>query len=106
MILKILFIAVLYLLFGFLVYKLSQKENFQNLLKKMSTMLDENATHLWSATRFIMVMAWALIMGIWAFISLWNMKLEEMPGSVVTILVTSATLKYIQKREEKNDHNQ
>ncbi len=100
MIEKYLFVGALYLILLIVLIKLLTKGNFQRLFKKLSTMLDEGVSGIWSATRFIMVTAWALIIGTWAFISLWKMEMQEIPQTIVEILLISAMLKYYQKKAE------
>ncbi len=99
---KILFVGLVYLLIIVFIVQLSLRGNFQRLFKKLSTMLAEGTTNIWSATRFIMIEAWLLILGVWAFISLWKMALQDIPQSVVYVLLISAGLKYFQKKAENN----
>ena len=54
----------------------------------------------WSGMRFICVLGIATIIGVWAFISIITMKVQDIPVGVVAVAIAFITGKVVQKQME------
>lgn len=107
-VIKVIFLLMFFVGAAILTYKFIKSKHFDPFLKKLSTMLDEGQTKIWSSQRFrffvTMLMSNIVVWTLYFGLSLFAEKLVEIPSSLIELYLGAnaleGLLKWGQKKEE------